>query len=186
MSSICILCWPWFIQYYVLSHCPLGMWLLSPVNHSQTHLRGGYHENFLWLCPQVNTTRPHWWFVNTDSGKGLMLLGNKSLPGQGWPTSLKPYGVTWPQWVNGPCCQYGDVIMSMMASQITGVSIVCSNICCRSKKTSKLHVTGEENLLLTGRFPSQRANNTQNFSLWGCCHVMRLNYMHGSYKCSMN
>ena len=37
---------------------------------------------------------------------------------------------------------YNDVIMSAMASQITGVSIVCPNVCSGSEKTSKLRVTG--------------------------------------------
>ena len=40
---------------------------------------------------------------------------------------------------------YSDVIMSAMASPITGVSIVCSTVCsgpCRSKKKSKLRATG--------------------------------------------
>ena len=37
---------------------------------------------------------------------------------------------------------YSNVIMSVMASQITSVSIVCSAVCSgRSKKTSKLRVT---------------------------------------------
>ena len=38
----------------------------------------------------------------------------------------------------------------------------------RSKKTSKLRVTGlcEGNLPVTGGFPSQRANSTENVSIW--------------------
>ena len=60
---------------------------------------------------------------------------------------------------------YSDVIMSMMASQITS-SAVCSNQ--RSKKTSKFHVTGLPggNPPLTGGFPSQRASNMENVSIW--------------------
>ena len=39
---------------------------------------------------------------------------------------------------------------------------------CRSKKTSKLRVTGlcEGNSLVTGEFPTQRASNTENVSIW--------------------
>ena len=39
---------------------------------------------------------------------------------------------------------------------------------CRSKKTSKLCVTGlcEGNSPVTGEFPSQRASNTENVSIW--------------------
>ena len=62
--------------------------------------------------------------------------------------------------------------MDAMASQITGVSIVYSNVCllkrlfrCRSKKTSKLRVTGlcEGKSPVTGEFPSQRASTRKMF-----------------------
>ena len=38
----------------------------------------------------------------------------------------------------------------------------------RSKKTSKLRVTGlcEENSPVTGEFPAQRASNAENVSIW--------------------
>ena len=64
---------------------------------------------------------------------------------------------------------YSDVIMNAMAFQITGVSIACSTIYSgRSKKTSKLRVTGlcEENSPVNGEFPSQRASNAENVSIW--------------------
>ena len=43
----------------------------------------------------------------------------------------------------------------------------------RSKKTSKLHVTGlcEGNSPVTGEFPAQRASNAQNVSIWWRHHV---------------
>ena len=62
-------------------------------------------------------------------------------------------------------CHSSDVIMSMMASQIISVSIFGSAICSgRSKKTSKLHITGlcEENPPVTGGFHSQRDSNAEN------------------------
>ena len=39
---------------------------------------------------------------------------------------------------------------------------------CRSKKTSKLRVTGicEGNSPVTGEFPAQKASNAENFSIW--------------------
>ena len=60
---------------------------------------------------------------------------------------------------------HSDVIMSAIASQITGVSIVYSTVC--SKKTSKLRVTGlcEGNSPVTGEFPAQRASNADFFHL---------------------
>ena len=63
---------------------------------------------------------------------------------------------------------YSDVVMSTMASQITGILIVYSTVCSgvlivystvcsgRSKKTSKIRVTGlcEGNSPVTGEFPA--------------------------------
>ena len=42
----------------------------------------------------------------------------------------------------------------------------------RSKKTSKLHVTGlcTGNSPLTGEFPTQRASSVENVSIWWCHH----------------
>ena len=62
---------------------------------------------------------------------------------------------------------YDDVIMGAMASEITGFTIVYSTVYSRrrSKKTSKLRVTGlcEKNSPVTGEFPSQRASNAEKF-----------------------
>ena len=56
--------------------------------------------------------------------------------------------------------------MGAMASQITGVSIVCSTVC--SEKTAELHVAGlcEGNPPVTDGFPSQMASNAVNGSIW--------------------
>ena len=42
----------------------------------------------------------------------------------------------------------------------------------RSKKPSKLHVTGfcDGNSPVTGEFPAQRASNAENVSIWWCHH----------------
>ena len=70
---------------------------------------------------------------------------------------------------------YIYVIMGAMASQITSVSIVYSTVCSGAdqRKTSKLRVTGlcEGNSPMTGEFPSQRASNAENVSIWGRHHV---------------
>ena len=57
---------------------------------------------------------------------------------------------------------YNGVIVSAMSSQITRLSRR------RSKKTSKLRVTGlcAENSPVTGEFPTQRASNAENVSIW--------------------
>ena len=69
---------------------------------------------------------------------------------------------------------YNEATISMMASQITSISIVYSTI--RSgidqRKKSKLRVTGlcEGNSPVTGKFPTQRASNTENVSIWWLHH----------------
>ena len=69
---------------------------------------------------------------------------------------------------------YNDVMMSAMASQITGVTIVYSTFLLwrRSKKTSKIHVTGlcERNSPVTGEFPAQKASKAENVSIWWRIH----------------
>ena len=70
---------------------------------------------------------------------------------------------------------YNDVIMRAMASQIISLTFVYLTVYsgCRSKKTSKLHVTGlcEGNSPVNCAFPTQRASNTENASIWWCHHV---------------
>ena len=60
---------------------------------------------------------------------------------------------------------YSDVIMSAAVSQITNVSCLFRR---RSKKTSKVRVTGlcEGDPLVTGGFPSQKASNAALVSIW--------------------
>ena len=65
------------------------------------------------------------------------------------------------------CLHYIDIIMSAMSSQIASLTIVYSTVYSRrrSKKTSKLRVTGlcGRNSPLTGGFPAQRASNAEIF-----------------------
>ena len=84
-------------------------------------------------------------------------------------------------WLNNlPRCygltyHYNHVIMGTMASQITSLTIVYSTVYSRrrSKKTSKLRVTGlcAGNSPVTGEFPAQRASNVENVSIWWRHHV---------------
>ena len=57
--------------------------------------------------------------------------------------------------------------MGAMASQITSLTIVYS-AGRRSKKTSKLRVTGlcAGNSPVTGEFPAQMASNVENVFIW--------------------
>ena len=64
---------------------------------------------------------------------------------------------------------FSDVIMGMMAFQITSLAIVYSTVYIRSrsKETSKLRVTAlcAGNSPVTGEFPAQRASNAENHSI---------------------
>ena len=68
---------------------------------------------------------------------------------------------------------YSDIIMGAMASQITSLAIVLLNGLCRSKKTSKVRVTGlcEGNSPCTGEFLAQSASNAENVSIWWRHHM---------------
>ena len=73
---------------------------------------------------------------------------------------------------NPACCyfnHYSDVMMGTIASQITSLTIVLLNQLFRrrSKKTSKLRVTGlcAGNSPATGEFPAQMASNAENVSI---------------------
>ena len=65
---------------------------------------------------------------------------------------------------------YSDVIMSAIASQVTGVSIVCSTLGSGADrwKKSKLRVTGlcEGNSPVTGEFPTQKTSKAGNVFIW--------------------
>ena len=74
---------------------------------------------------------------------------------------------------------YKDVIMSAMASQSPALRLFNQlfiqaqiRFRHRSKKTSKLRVTGfcEGNSPVTGEFPAQRASNAENVSIWWRYH----------------
>ena len=77
--------------------------------------------------------------------------------------SAHPHGRTigWIFW------QYSDVIMSSMASLITGVSSVCLTV--YSGADQRKHQRSAS-LDLVGRFPSQRVRDTENISIWWCHH----------------
>ena len=80
---------------------------------------------------------------------------------------------------------YGDVIMSVIASQNHQPRHCLLNhkFRCRSKKTSKLRVTGlcAGNSPGTGEFPAQMASNVENVSIWWRQHaILHSNLLHGT------
>ena len=81
--------------------------------------------------------------------------------------------------------------MSAMASQITSLTIDYSTVYSsrRSKKTSKLRVTGlcEGNSPVAGEFPAQRASKAENVSIWWRHHAQRYcKSILGWYPCISN
>ena len=88
-----------------------------------------------------------------------------------WPCFLTfayCYRAFWYQWHER--AHHSDFTMCAMASQITGVLVVCLIVCssAHEKNTWNLHVTGlcEGNPLVTGRFTSQKASNAENVFIW--------------------
>ena len=73
-------------------------------------------------------------------------------------------------YIQWPFQHYNDVIMSMIASQITSLTFVYSTVYSGADqmKTSKLRVTGlcVGNSPGTGKFPALMANNAENVSIW--------------------
>ena len=119
--------------------------------------------------------------VNIGSGNWLVPTDNEPLClSQCWLRSPPPYNVTMPQWVNYPIKCPG---MSSLwrHNRCDGVSNHQPHNCLlnrwfmrRSKKTSKLRVTGLSagNSPVTGEFPAQMASNAENFSIWWRHHAV--------------
>ena len=135
------------------------MCLQSWDGNFQTYIKVRYLEHFMWNCSHVIATRPHWWLVSIGSGNGLVPSGTKAKP----LPELMPIQICVAislQWHHNEC---------------NGVSNHQSHKCLlnhlfrrRSKKTSQLHVTGlcAGNSPVTDEFPTQRASNTENVSIW--------------------
>ena len=73
---------------------------------------------------------------------------------------------------------YSDIMMSAMASQITGISIVCSTFCLgtdQRKHQTPCHRPLWMEPLMTNGFPSQKASNMGNVSISWYHHVWNLN-----------
>ena len=63
--------------------------------------------------------------------------------------------------------------MGMVVSQPHHCFLNCL-VKCKSKKTSKLHITGlcARNSPVAGEFPAQMASNVENVSIWWRHHVI--------------
>ena len=80
----------------------------------QTYIKDTYLEYFLWNCPLVNTTSPHWWLVNIGSGNGLVPSGNKPLPE---PMLIQIFSL-----IQHPSIFYSvNILISIMALRYTDI-----------------------------------------------------------------
>ena len=75
-----------------------------------------------------------------------------------------------------PVSHYSDVIMSPMASQIIDVSIVYSTVCFQAQIKENIKAPRHRSLWreFTGEFPTQRASNAENVSIWWRHHAQNL------------
>ena len=66
---------------------------------------------------------------------------------------------------------YNDTIMSAMASQLTFVSIVCSSVGSGADQRKHQSSASLGFVPVTGEFPTQKASNAENASIWWRHHV---------------
>ena len=78
-------------------------------------------------------------------------------------------------WYSYEYHHYYDVIKTAMASQITGVSIVCSTVC--SGIDQRKHQRSAPLTFVRGihRWPSQATSYAENASIWWRLHVITVN-----------
>ena len=76
---------------------------------------------------------------------------------------------------------YNDVVISAMTSQITSLTLFCSTVYSgrRSKKTSKLRVTG------LCEFPAQKASNEEKVSIWLRHYPVAVLWRHTNIHCDI-
>ena len=67
---------------------------------------------------------------------------------------------------------YNDVIMSAMASQITSLTIVYSKVYWGADQRKHQSSLTLAFVTVTGEFPTHRASNAENVSIWWCHHDM--------------
>ena len=145
------------------------------------------------------TTRPSW-LVYTSADPHEIICGNDppALSLCCWPTPLTRWDMTnyvfvrtmhyhrtdywdmaWGYWVNSPPPRY-FLSLQWRHNGCNGASnhqphdyLLNRLLRCRSKKASKLRVTGlcAGNSPVTGEFPAQMASNVENVSIWWRHHV---------------
>ena len=119
-----------------------------------------YQSVLSWRCPQLRWVldwlSAMWWLAAEAP-----LQSHAAAPP--WPTRTYRY-------------HYNDVIMSTIANHQPRHCLLNHLFGRRSKKTSKLRVTGlcVGNSPETGEFPAQMASNAENVSIWWRHNVLKL------------
>ena len=141
--------------------------LLSPIFWLQGHIP---NQKSLWeLFTQDGTDQPHWlmdYYIHAPLVSKCYLSISLLLHMMRLKSYIQIPASKIPKFY--AILHYSDVIMSAMASQISGVSIIYSTVCLGNifKETSKFHVTGlcEGNSPVTDELPAQRTSNAEMFS----------------------
>ena len=144
-----------------------------------------------WICPLaqcwhnggIQSLAQRWPNVSMQSwanvGSTLAQLTNPCWPNVGVPTLAQHKSWRWaivamlaglPGSQFNRSNHYSDVIMSAMASQITSLTIVYSTLYLgadqRNHQSSASLAFVRGNSPVTGKFPPQKASNTENVSIW--------------------
>ena len=141
---------------YIWDQCLREIYWMSNPHGNLLYCYSKCHRNLAGWCDMLHKTESAWWLLIPYH---LFHIG--------------AYAITTPS-----VGHYNDVIMSVMASQITSLTIVYSTVYSRwrSKKIWKLRVTSlcEGNSPVTREFPAQRANKAENVFIRWRHHVHKI------------
>ena len=81
---------------------------------------------YLWSCPHVNVTGPYSCKSKLVQAVAWHHQATGHCLSQCWPSSISPYGVTDPQWVNCLKCSHGGILWPFFISlSINLISLSC-------------------------------------------------------------
>ena len=136
------------------------------------------HHFLIYICIRISTYAGLWGFPITAIS-GLSSVQVDCVLGWGLTTQIPP----------SLCCSYYAIILKPLQwrhNERDGVRNHQPHDCLpklpfrrRSKKTSKLPITGfgEGNARVTGEFPTQRASNVENASIWWRHHDLSRSFL---------
>ena len=143
------------LNVYILFHWNMFPWVQSTLNPQTFRQRIGTEKK----TSKNPWTQPMHMSLAVDEWNGNYSQQRRDLE------KVAPYELSWLQF-RFILPHYSDVTLSLMASQITSISIVCSTVF--FWRISKIRVTEfcEGKSPLTDGFPLQSVSNAENFSIW--------------------